>query len=149
MLVFRGVIPKHICFRIYHQQYDWGFAKTLVHRDQIIFSNLCKGTRFGTRTRSTGFPVLRQGPEVWYEIFCKNPPFFLSHADINSEKHIHKTGLLGKKWNVKKNTSKHILRYLLLGGNSNICHFHPYVFGEDEPILTSIFFKGVGSTTNQ
>ena len=33
------------------------------------------------------------------------------------------------------------------GGNSNIFYVHLY-FGEDEPILTSIFFKGVGSTTN-
>jgi len=32
------------------------------------------------------------------------------------------------------------LRYLF--------YFHPYI-GEDEPILMSIFFKGVGSTTNQ
>ena len=28
------------------------------------------------------------------------------------------------------------------------CLFSP-LLGEDEPILTSIFFKGVGSTTNQ
>ena len=27
--------------------------------------------------------------------------------------------------------------------------FFKSLFGEDEPILTSIFFKGVGSTTNQ
>ena len=31
---------------------------------------------------------------------------------------------------------------------SNIFYFHPYL-REDEPILTSIFFKWVGSTTNQ
>ena len=30
---------------------------------------------------------------------------------------------------------------------SNICYFHPYL--GKIPILTSIFFKGVGSTTNQ
>ena len=28
-------------------------------------------------------------------------------------------------------------------------NFHPYLFGEDEPILKKIFFKWVGSTTNQ
>ena len=33
-------------------------------------------------------------------------------------------------------------------GNSNIFGFFIPIFREDEPILTSIFFKGVGSTTN-
>ncbi len=28
-------------------------------------------------------------------------------------------------------------------------NFHPYIFGEDEPNLTKIFFRWVGSTTNQ
>ena len=34
------------------------------------------------------------------------------------------------------------------GGNSNIFGIFIPNLGEDEPILTSIFFKGVGSTTN-
>ena len=38
---------------------------------------------------------------------------------------------------------------LLGGGNSNMFYVHPCLFVEDEAILTSIFFKGVGSTTNQ
>ena len=33
----------------------------------------------------------------------------------------------------------------LAGGNSNSFYFCSY-FGEEEPILTSIFFKGVGTT---
>ena len=40
-----------------------------------------------------------------------------------------------------------ILRKLLDGGNSDIFWCSP-LFGEDEPILTSIFFKWIGSTTN-
>ena len=45
--------------------------------------------------------------------------------------------------------SKEYVRYnfWLVGGTSKICYFTPK-FGEDEPMLTSIFFKGVGSTTN-
>ena len=36
------------------------------------------------------------------------------------------------------------------GGNSNIfLEFSPRTIEEDEAILTSIFFKWVGSTTNQ
>ena len=31
---------------------------------------------------------------------------------------------------------------------SNIFHVHPDVWEKDEPILTNMFFKGVGSTTN-
>ena len=34
------------------------------------------------------------------------------------------------------------------GANSNIFVIFNPKLGEDEPILTSIFFKGVGSTTN-
>ena len=36
----------------------------------------------------------------------------------------------------------------LAGCNSNMLCFSPRIFGEDEPILTSICFKWVGSTTN-
>ena len=38
---------------------------------------------------------------------------------------------------------------MLGGGNSNIFGIFTPNLGEDDPILTSIFFKGVGSTTNQ
>ena len=34
------------------------------------------------------------------------------------------------------------------GGNSKIFEIFTPKIGEDEPILTSIFFKGVDSTTN-
>ena len=37
----------------------------------------------------------------------------------------------------------------LAGGNSNIFEMFTPILGEDAPNLTSIFFKGVGSTTNQ
>ena len=37
----------------------------------------------------------------------------------------------------------------LVGGNSNIFGIFTPKIGEDEPILTFIFFKWVGSTTNQ
>ena len=42
-----------------------------------------------------------------------------------------------------------ILQVLLGGGNSNIFGIFTPIPGKDEPILTSIFFKWVGSTTNQ
>ena len=35
------------------------------------------------------------------------------------------------------------------GGNSNIFYFHPVQIGEDEPNLTSIFFRWVGSKNHQ
>ena len=38
--------------------------------------------------------------------------------------------------------------YLVGGGNSNIFYVHPENLGKMNPFLTSIFFKGVGSTTN-
>ena len=55
------------------------------------------------------------------------------------------TGWLGQRcdpgdWN--------IYLHLLGGGNSNICGIFTPKLGEDEPILTSIFFEWVGSTTN-
>ena len=37
-------------------------------------------------------------------------------------------------------------KYILVGGFKYVCHFHPYL--RKIPILTSIFFKWVGSTTN-
>ena len=40
------------------------------------------------------------------------------------------------------------MAYLGGGGFKDFVMFTPKI-GEDEPILTSIFFKGVGSTTNQ
>ena len=40
-------------------------------------------------------------------------------------------------------------RHLMLGGGFKYFFFSPRTSGEDEPNLTSIFFKGVGSTTNQ
>ena len=44
----------------------------------------------------------------------------------------------------------HFGTHILDGGNSHIFwNYLPRTFGEDGPILTSIFFKGVGSTTNQ
>ena len=39
--------------------------------------------------------------------------------------------------------------HLLGGGNSKIFGIFTPNLGEDEPILTSIFFRWVGSTTNQ
>ena len=38
---------------------------------------------------------------------------------------------------------------ILLGGGFTkyFWNFHPYLFGEDEAILTSIFFNGVETTT--
>ena len=51
---------------------------------------------------------------------------------------------LGRTWNVM---SINELPYLS-GGFKYVWNFHPCV-GEDEPILTIIFFKWVGSTTNQ
>ena len=41
-----------------------------------------------------------------------------------------------------------VLRHSLGGGNSNIFYFHPEPWGRWS-ILTSIFFRWVGSTTNQ
>ena len=38
--------------------------------------------------------------------------------------------------------------YSKLGGGFKYFYVHP-LFGEGDPILTSIFFKWVGSTTNQ
>ena len=59
-------------------------------------------------------------------------------------------------WNsdVAKDAVSHVLLWANKitdggGGNSTILDFHPESFREDEPILTSIFFKwGVGSTTS-
>ena len=47
------------------KKYDLGFAKTLVHREQIIFSNLfIREPVLEPSQDPLGFPVLRQGPEV-------------------------------------------------------------------------------------
>ena len=37
----------------------------------------------------------------------------------------------------------------LLGGGFNFFYFHPYLLGKMNPFWRLIFFKGVGSTTNQ
>ncbi len=49
-------------------------------------------------------------------------------------------------WNV---ASYHVEFSFLGGGNSNIFGIFTPKIGEDEPLLTSIFFRWVGSTTNQ
>ena len=45
-------------------------------------------------------------------------------------------------------TCKDFSELQLGGGNSHILLFSPRMFGKDEPILASIFFKWVGETTN-
>jgi len=44
---------------------------------------------------------------------------------------------------------KGVIANELVGGNSNIFGIFTPKIGEDEPNLTSIFFRWVGSTTNQ